>query len=47
MFLSIISKEVNERKAKYSDERRTRVERRLENQEEDLVQKKDVVVTIT
>ncbi len=46
--LSIISKEVNELKAKYSDERRTRVVKKIgEINEEDLVQKKDVVVTIT
>lgn len=46
--LKIISDEVKELKAKYGDERRTRVLKNInEINEEDLIQKKDVVVTIT
>jgi DNA gyrase subunit A len=46
--LKIITKEVNELKNKYGDSRRTRVVQRIiEISEKDLVQKKDVVVTIT
>lgn len=46
--LKIIAREVKELKAKYGDERRTRIMKRIgEINEEDLVQKKDVVVTIT
>jgi len=46
--LKIIIKEVNELKNKYGDNRRTRVLQRIgEISEKDLVQKKDVVVTVT
>ncbi|MCK4553055.1 DNA gyrase subunit A [Candidatus Pacearchaeota archaeon] len=46
--LKIIVKEVNELKTKYGDNRRTRVLQRIsEISEKDLVQKRDVVVTIT
>ncbi len=46
--LKIIVKEVNELKNKYGDNRRTRVLQRItEISEKDLVQKKEVVVTIT
>ena len=46
--LKIIVKEVNELKTKYGDNRRTRVLQRIsEISEKDLVQKKEVVVTIT
>jgi len=46
--LKIIAREVKEMKEKYGDDRRTRVVKRFgEINEEDLVQKKDVVVTIT
>jgi DNA gyrase subunit A len=46
--LSIIIKEVNELKRKYGDNRRTQVLQRIsEISEKDLVQKKEVVVTIT
>lgn len=46
--LKIISNEVKELKVKYGDERRTRVLKNIgEINEEDLVQKKEVVVTIT
>jgi len=46
--LKIIVKEVNELKAKYGDNRRTTVLKNIrEIKEKDLVQKKDVVVTIT
>jgi len=46
--LKIIIKEVNELKTKYGDARKTRVVQRItEISEKDLVQKKDVVVTIT
>ena len=46
--LKIIVKEVNELKAKYGDNRRTKVLQRIsEISEKDLVQKKEVVVTIT
>jgi len=46
--LKIISKEVNELKNKYGDARRTSVMKRIgEISEKDLVQKKEVVVTIT
>jgi len=46
--LKIIVKEVNELKNKYGDNRRTRVLQRItEISEKDLVQKKDVVITIT
>ena len=46
--LKIIVREVNELKTKYGDNRRTRVLQRIsEISEKDLVQKRDVVVTIT
>lgn len=46
--LKIITKEVTELKTKYGDKRRTQVIQRIsEISEKDLVQKKDVVVTIT
>jgi len=46
--LRIITKEVNELKSKYGDNRRTNVLRNIkEIQEKDLVQKKEVIVTIT
>ncbi len=46
--LKIIVKEVNDLKKNYGDERRTKVLKNIgEINEEDLVQKKDVVVTIT
>ena len=46
--LSIIKKEISELKRKYGDERRTKIIGKLsEIKEQDLVQKKDVVVTIT
>lgn len=46
--LKIIIKEVNELKNKYGDKRKTQVLQRIsEISEKDLVQKKDVVVTIT
>jgi len=46
--LKIIIKEVNELKTKYGDARKTRVVQRItEISEKDLVQKKDVVATIT
>ncbi len=46
--LKIIIKEVNELKNKYGDNRRTNVLRRInEISEKDLVQEKDIVVTIT
>jgi DNA gyrase subunit A len=46
--LKIISKEVNELKNKYGDKRRTQVMQRIsEISEKDLVQDKEVVVTIT
>jgi len=46
--LKIIVKEVNELKTKYGDNRRTRVLQRIsEISEKDLVQKREVVVTIT
>jgi DNA gyrase subunit A len=46
--LSIIKSEVKELKEKYGDERRTKVVRRFDEiSEEDLVEKKDVVITIT
>jgi len=46
--LKIIIKEVNELKTKYGDNRRTKVLQRIsEISEKDLVQKRDVVVTIT
>ena len=46
--LSVILKDVNELKRKYGDERRTQILQRIsEIQEKDLVQKKEVVVTIT
>ena len=46
--LKIITKEINELKNKYGDARRTHVMKRLsEISEKDLVQQKDVVVTIT
>ena len=46
--LNIIVKEVNELKRKYGDNRRTQVLRKIsEISEKDLVQKKEVVVTIT
>ena len=46
--LKIISKEVNELKNKYGDKRRTQVMQRIsEISEKDLVQQKEVVVTIT
>jgi DNA gyrase subunit A len=46
--LKIIIKEVNELKNKYGDNRRTQIIQRIgEISEKDLVQKKDVVVTIT
>ena len=46
--LKIISKEVNELKNKYGDKRRTQILQRIsEIRERDLVQKKEVVVTIT
>ncbi len=46
--LNIIVKEVNELKRKYGDNRRTQVLQRIsEISEKDLVQKKEVVVTIT
>ncbi len=46
--LKIIVKEVNELKSKYGDARKTQVMKRLsEISEKDLVQEKDVVVTIT
>jgi DNA gyrase subunit A len=46
--LKIISREVKEIKEKYGDERRTRILKRINDiSEEDLVQKKEVVVTIT
>ena len=46
--LSIIKKEVNEMKRKYGDNRRTQILQQVkELSEKDLVQKKDVVVTIT
>ncbi|MBI4116935.1 DNA gyrase subunit A [Candidatus Pacearchaeota archaeon] len=46
--LSVILKEVNELKRKYGDERRTQILQRIsEIQEKDLIQKKEVVVTIT
>ncbi len=46
--LSVIKKEVNELKKKYGDERRTKVLKRVaEISEEDLVEKKDVVILIT
>ncbi|MBS3085209.1 DNA gyrase subunit A [Candidatus Pacearchaeota archaeon] len=46
--LSIIVKEVNELKRKYGDNRRTQILQRVsEIAEKDLIQKKDVVVTIT
>ncbi|MBR9702176.1 DNA gyrase subunit A [Candidatus Pacearchaeota archaeon] len=46
--LKIITKEVNELKKKYGDNRRTYVLKRISDiSEKDLVQKRDVVVTIT
>src|SRR3989344_4869464 len=46
--LKIISKEVNELKNKYGDKRRTQVMQRIsEISEKDLVQQKEIVVTIT
>jgi DNA gyrase subunit A len=46
--LKIIAREVNELKEKYGDKRRTNILQRIgEISEKDLVQKKDVVVTIT
>ncbi len=46
--LSVIKKEIQELKRKYGDERRTRIiKREDEISEQDLVEKKDVVVTIT
>ncbi|MDO8623446.1 MAG: DNA topoisomerase (ATP-hydrolyzing) subunit A [archaeon] len=46
--LSIITKEVNELKRKYGDDRRTQVLQRIsEISEKDLVQKKEVIITIT
>ncbi len=46
--LKIIVKEVNELKSKYGDNRRTYVLQRIsEISEKDLIQKKDVVITIT
>jgi len=46
--LSIIKREVNELKRKYGDQRRTYVLQKVnEISEKDLVQKKDVVITIT
>ncbi len=46
--LTIITKEVSELKRKYGDERRTQVIQKIsEISEKDLVQKKEVVVTIT
>ena len=46
--LNIISKEINELKRKYGDDRRTQVLQRIsEISEKDLVQKKEVVITIT
>ncbi len=46
--IKIIVKEVKELKNKYGDERRTRVLKKInEISEKDLVQKKDVIVTIT
>ena len=46
--LKIVSKEVNELKSKYGDNRKTVVMKRMgEISEKDLVQKKEVVVTIT
>lgn len=46
--LSVIKKEVQELKRKYGDERRTKVIRRIDEiSEEDMVEKKDVVVMIT
>jgi DNA gyrase subunit A len=46
--LKVISKEVNELKNKYGDNRKTKVLKRInEISEKDLIQEKDVVVTIT
>ncbi len=46
--LKIIKKEVNELKNKYGDERRTKILRKVEEiTEQDLIEKKDVVVMIT
>ncbi|MEI6731392.1 MAG: DNA gyrase subunit A [archaeon] len=46
--LRVIRKEVGELKNKYGDERRTKVLRKIEEiSEEDMVEKKDVVITIT
>src|SRR3989344_620515 len=46
--LKLIKKEINEIKAKYGDERRTKVLKRVEEiTEQDLIEKKDVVVMIT
>ncbi len=46
--LSVIKKEISELKRKYGDERRTKIIKRVDEiSEQDLVEKKDVVVTIT
>ena len=46
--LKVIKKEINELKSKYGDERRTKVLRKVEEiTEQDLIEKKDVVVMIT
>lgn len=46
--LKVIKKEITEVKAKYGDERRTRVLRKVEEiTEQDLIEKKDVVVMVT
>ena len=46
--LSLIKREVNELKRKYGDERRTKIIKKIDEiSEEDLVEKKDVVVMIT
>ena len=46
--LKVIKKEVNELKAKYGDERRTKVLKQVEEiTEQDLIEKKDVIIMIT
>jgi len=46
--LKLIKKEVNELKSKYGDERRTKIIKRVEEiTEQDLIEKKDVVVMLT
>jgi len=46
--LKVIKKEVNELKAKYGDERRTKILKQVEEiTEQDLIEKKDVIIMIT